>query len=141
MSVRAKFRCMSVTDTWDEVTVVTLRPVWRHGGNEEENKAFWVATPAGEAELAYVQGVPRPIAFKPGDYYFIDWAEDGDGDAWKCTVKQVSEIQVDVVFYPVSGHGTIKMSILNPAAHFQFLPGQIWKVTFTHAEVSDWTGK
>ena len=86
MAVRAKFRCMSVTERftqpekpyqWD----VRLLPVmYRKDGTYDpgaENKTFWDATPAGEISLT-ITNPAAAKAFRPGQAYYIDFVEAGD---------------------------------------------------------------
>lgn len=81
--IRAKFRCMSVSQSWENIHTAAFRPVYQkkngqESHNFEENKLFWEATPAGEATLTY-QG---PHEFVPGAYYYIDMSPNPEGE-WR----------------------------------------------------------
>lgn len=89
MTIRAKFRCLSITTKYDGIIIVNLSPVKRDG-KDPENAEFWKYSPNGECELHFYQecflggpkdkehdtdkrehfdGRPR---FKVGAYYYID---------------------------------------------------------------------
>lgn len=88
MSVRAKFRCMSVEVTYshhrDGAPVfhhgIRLLPVFgtkRGGGSESpENDAFYAATPSGEIKLTVVSAQAAEH-FKPGECYYVDFSPAG----------------------------------------------------------------
>lgn len=83
MSVRAKFKCISVTESigsvptqredgkpgWGPGTVWNYRFAPVTGDTSEENKTFWYATPSGQIEL----GVVKSDLFKIGEEYYIDF--------------------------------------------------------------------
>jgi hypothetical protein len=75
MSVRAKFRCNSVTKTdhWEkdkgQLASISLSAVMSNGDNEE-NKKFFAATPSGQITL----GTVNPAAFEQfeeGKEYYV----------------------------------------------------------------------
>lgn len=72
-SVRAKFRCMEVTRTWDPHERIKLMAVHSNGPKvSEENKSFWKATPTGALEFTITQ--PDAFGrFVPGGFYFLDF--------------------------------------------------------------------
>ena len=76
MSVRAKFKCVSITRNqhWDaskgEIQTIKLLPV---SGNSEENAAFYAATPGGSIELGTVNKAAGD-AFELGKEYYVDFA-------------------------------------------------------------------
>lgn len=149
MRIRAKFRCMKVSQTWENIHEVDFRPVYQKRGdnpycNSEENQRFWDATPAGEASLTFA----GPHEFKPGAYYYIDMVPNQDG-YWGLSELKLygsgSYNAGDVWF--MSGwnhepgqmrHGQVKMTIRFPETIKLFGdPGGKWDVTFTFAENSD----
>lgn len=77
MSVRAKFICNSITHTkhWDKnkglVATIKLNPV---NGSNDENKAFFDATPSGEISLGIIK---EEVAkkFEIGAEYYIDFTK------------------------------------------------------------------
>ncbi len=78
MTVRAKFVVTEVQDAgWNneqgEVKNITLFPVGgAAGGESEENKAFYAATPGGFITLSVVN--ERAAAqFEPGRAYYVDF--------------------------------------------------------------------
>lgn len=67
MTVKAKFRCTSVTN-YGHVTTVKLQAVY---SDLNENKDFTKATPWGVLEMNIDNGVPASGFFEPlKDYYF-----------------------------------------------------------------------
>lgn len=90
MSVRAKFYVASVAETPYQKGSgnVTLKPVYKHGPGDHDNKAFFDATPSGEITLSLNarSGDPGELAFNffkermgNGDLYvtFSTLAEEG----------------------------------------------------------------
>lgn len=75
MTVRAKFKVQSITRNlhWEpskgEVHTIKLAPV---GGNSEENKAFYSATPGGSIDLQTVNEVAGN-QFELGKEYYVDF--------------------------------------------------------------------
>lgn len=141
--VRAKFRCMHVTESWDGKRVYEFLAVKRDGDRDSENSRFWDATPAGEAKLIF-NTAAGAREFDVGAYYYLDMAADDDGGAWTLERKTVHEAQVDVHLatkpMSVAGlrWGTVDMAILNPDAFADFdAPGRRWRVDFVLAEASD----
>lgn len=146
MFIRAKFRCMSSTNTWDHHRHYDFLPVTASEG-APENAQFWDATPAGEATLRFKAHVDDEEQFRVGDYYYVDFepVEDDDPTDWRLDkVVDHGETQQDVVFmhdprvedYDKRGPrwGSLEMSVLNPAAFNQFgRAKRPWRVTFTHA--------
>lgn len=86
MSVRAKFRCMSVGKQYSYTDAenndvfhysVRLLPVLgnkRGHGFSEENKKFYAATPSGEIEMSMVSETAIAL-FEPGKSYYVDFTE------------------------------------------------------------------
>jgi hypothetical protein len=74
MRVRAKFRCTSVTKVvgWgghEFLWTAKFQVVTGHdGGDSEDNKKFWAATPSGSLELSSI----IEDAFEVGKAYYID---------------------------------------------------------------------
>lgn len=67
MSVRAKFKCTSVTIREGGSRSVELWPAYG-----EENKSWARATPSGKIEM----GIDNPeaaVQFEPGKHYFVDF--------------------------------------------------------------------
>ena len=77
MSVRAKFRCMSVTTHHTRMVEVRLRPVYNNAkGDYEvppENQAFWDATPAGEITMT-INNPDASAQFIPGQAFYVDFS-------------------------------------------------------------------
>jgi hypothetical protein len=144
MIVRAKYRCMSITNRWDGTTEIEFQPVTNRTDNEE-NCSFWKYTPAGAASLTYWKGHEAP--FGAGDYYYIDIEQDDEG-LW-CLDKNVDQGErLDVHLgtnwlkpEELGGirHGKFEASIDNPsgAAPFRDQVGTKWSVAFIYAEPSD----
>lgn len=76
MSVRAKFRVMSVTKHHTSMVEVRMLPVMhnRKGDYEipPENKTFWDATPAGEITMT-INNPEAAEQFVPNGTYYIDF--------------------------------------------------------------------
>jgi len=149
--IRAKFRCMSVTHTWDKRTVVELSPVCQREDNKE-NEQFWKYTPSGEAKLVF-KGLALDAQgkeYKAGDYYYIDMVNVCEEGGW--TASRIA--------YDSKDHGTVKlrtrggkwtsgpgkegfsfgelsMGIDNPPAFKSFDPESLWDIQFRWAEASD----
>lgn len=72
MNTRAKFKCSSVTKSlhWDKskgnLFAATLNPVT---ADNEENKKFFEATPAGQIQLSTI----RDDHFEVGKDYYVDF--------------------------------------------------------------------
>jgi hypothetical protein len=64
MTVRAKFKCDSKTDT-----SISLTPVY---GDSEENKRFFAATPGGKIDL-YVVNKAAVDQFGIGQEFYVDF--------------------------------------------------------------------
>lgn len=144
-SVRAKFRCMRVTKSWDKTTTVVLSPVTE----KTDDEGFWKYTPSGECELSYYQEDPP---FEPGAYYYIDlqpvsehsegiWAhnEKTDQGNGQGTVKlSVSPFYDYRNPKPGMRHSRLELGIdSQPAFDALGEPGSFWRVSFTFAEASD----
>ena len=72
-SVRAKFRCVSITLSEGGLKTVTLQPVT---SGSDENKEFFKWTPSGQISL----GVLNPAAssqFELGAEYLVDFTKAG----------------------------------------------------------------
>ncbi len=96
--IRAKFRCLKITRTWDGFEHVELAPVMANSGdNFEENKAFWDASPSGEMKLMYI----GPSPYEPGAFYYIDMRQGG-GD-WTLSSVTFGDGQGDVKLHHYRG--------------------------------------
>jgi hypothetical protein len=75
MSVRAKFKCVSVERSKygsDELQTIKLEPVYGNGDPNHENTKFYKHTPSGHIHL----GTVNPDAakqFELGKEYYIDF--------------------------------------------------------------------
>ena len=141
--IRAKFRCLGIEKTWDDITKVHLAPVMASDGHPE-NSRFWSATPTGEADLKYRGEAP----FEPGDFYYIDMAPFDEKDYW--TLNQVTLCAGGAGEVSFTRYGTwdpklplglidasLKMYIEPPETLKLFgEPGSKWQVTFSFAEKS-----
>jgi hypothetical protein len=91
MSVRAKFRCDSITITkhdkhdkgedgvyrkvgTQEMRSVALSPVYGNGDPNHENTKFWNASPSGQITLGMVN-LAAAEQFEPGSEYYIDFTK------------------------------------------------------------------
>lgn len=153
--VRAKFRCLKATRSFDKLHQFIFRPVWQKGKNSEENKRFWSSTPNGECTI-FFSGEPP---FEAGSYYYIDMVCAGQRvpGAWHVTEKTESAwsetsfggtvtLQVhapgNTKTNPGIRQGTIKLGLSNEAQDVFDMFGRPrdpvdWNVTFTFAEPSD----
>lgn len=71
MSVRAKFKVVSITEQEGGLRSVTLQPVV---GGSPENEKFFKYTPSGQIQI----GVMNPDAaqhFVPGKVFYVDFTE------------------------------------------------------------------
>ena len=70
VTVRCKFRCteISTIQGWGEHKVLYKAKLAPVGGDSEENKAFYAATPSGFLELATIKTMP----FEVGQDYYLD---------------------------------------------------------------------
>lgn len=112
--VRAKFRCMEVTDRkWDDQETVKFLAVHGNGDNEE-NKQFWEASPSGKMELT-IKNPDSWGLFKSGSYYYLDFTlgdkpSEFEGDpivATKWRVHRVArnwESSTEIGLSPLQGH-------------------------------------
>jgi hypothetical protein len=135
--IRAKFRCISVTFELSGRVRAELKPVDPkvafHPDGAEENRAFWDATPAGEATFRFKDEAAAVAAGlgRPGGYFYLDMFESLEDSApfnfgrkWlldRC--KAVPEYkQLDVSLSrgwsdeAELSYGEITMSILNGSA-------------------------
>lgn len=72
MTVRAKFKCVSITRTksgTEEMQTIALSPVT---GGSEENKSFWKWTPSGRIELGTINKEAGD-SFELDKTYYIDF--------------------------------------------------------------------
>jgi len=138
MSVRAKFRCISVTHTWDEVTTFCFRPVFAHNGEgaSEENKRFWKATPNGSLELVFAE--PPVPSYRPGSYYYLDLREVETERPWTVySVERIHEGQTNVCLHPAwhthgsPRTGTLRLGLDVVSAYDWFTPGARWSLELT----------
>lgn len=73
MTIRAKFRCLSVEPNADGATIKFSAVT----GGSAENESFFKYTPAGDIRLAIVS--PETAGkFAPGKSYFVDFTEASD---------------------------------------------------------------
>lgn len=85
-NMRAKFRVMEISHHHGGITIVRLRPVKPKSGDDdgsEENRLFFVASPAGEASVRLEAGEAFPAAVEQAVY--VDFAvlpEPRPGDWW-----------------------------------------------------------
>lgn len=133
MSVRAKFRCMSVTHTWDGVVIYKMMPVNDKG--DEENKQFWKWTPSGDLELVYFKA--QDPVYEVSGYFYLDFTPDG---VWEVSsIEQHVRSNFNVCLHPDWGaqeglkSGTLRMGISNPDAYEQFKLGDKWSLQITAA--------
>jgi hypothetical protein len=139
--IRAKFRCMRTSQHHTGYESAQLQPVYRGtkspDGLEEENRAFWTATPSGEIEFWW-QPWKDPQKFEAGCYYYVDFEEDADGP-WHVESKKLKHqaaAEVSLVCWGES-NGRITLGISNPAAVIAMGDvGSKWRVTFSFAEPS-----
>lgn len=157
MTVRAKFRCMSVTRTYEKITDASFRPAMPQKGADgtpehEENKAFFKWTPGGEMTLGFYEG-EASLALEPGAYYYIDMdplaADAKVTRPWRLQTRteHLASAQLDVElcadWSTISDSGpeklrnaNLKMSINNPDAFPLFLTAARdarWSVAITKA--------
>ena len=71
MQVKAKFKCVSVTDTGSQKTV-KLQPVTT---GSEENQSFAKYTPSGELWMNIDNETPASEAFSPTKEYYLTFDE------------------------------------------------------------------
>lgn len=115
--IRAKFRCLKVTRTWDGHENIELAPVMANSGdNFEENKSFWDASPSGKMELTYI----GPSPYEPGAFYYIDMHQGG-GD-WSLSSVTYGEGQGSVNLHHYCDGGDWK----NPKPGLRQATLEIW---------------
>lgn len=68
MSVRCKFKCVSIERTENGCSNLTFRAVT---SGSEENKQFFKWTPSGELKVATVNN-EAAAQFEPGKDYYLD---------------------------------------------------------------------
>lgn len=151
--VRAKFRCMSITNRYDGIVTAELKAVMnRKGGNYEENKMFWEYSPNGEAHLTFKTDCTMAV----GAYYYIDMCllegETKEDGTW--LLQNVSRYDsgggsIDMCMRRNYDHrniprgliyGTLKISLdakAKGAIDMLKDPGTSWSVNFSFAEPSD----
>jgi len=138
MSVRAKFRCLSVTKTWDGYGEVMFKPVMPKydgaPGGAEENQAFWEASPSGTMEARYRQWAELP---EPGSYWYVDMepAEKGEWRLWEVACHGQNQMGIkfslDWNKDRAMAKAELGIDILNKDAfhHFEGTSGTRWTVT------------
>lgn len=155
--VRAKFRVMEVSQQWNgELTVVRLLPViakarpdegrYIDPEGSEENRAFWEASPSGEAELVFKGFEGLSDGFAIGKCVYIDMeqlAVEPEGDEaknhWKLEAVNNSYSLEAVLRIGWRDEkmttGVIKMDIHNEGAWPPFQGNHLthWSVTFLPA--------
>ena len=140
--VRAKFRCMSITQRLNDWSV-ELKPVIAKNkdwpGGSEENAKFWSASPSGDATVVYRGGAEIP--FRVGAYYYVDLAETPAEEAqrtWKlwevsCTESRVT-VKLGLPWHQTDllASADLSIGIENQSAWSPFLgrAGSRWSVTF-----------
>ena len=135
----AKFRCMEISQFWNGMsTSVRFLPVmpksepgqdqYDEDGASLENRAFWEATPSGEATLLFVSH--DPTGFELGKCYYIDM-EPAENGKWELYERTQHESQLDIVLKK-GWPNTVKMSINNQGAWPTFAGkvGASWSVVF-----------
>ena len=145
--VRAKFRCLHVTKSWDGKAVADYSPVmpknkdvWQPENPDEvsaENRSFWDATPSGELRLWFREAAAAP---EPGSYVYIDM-EQGDGDWTLDKVTDHGNLNAEVhlsMKYQETGAmsgAQLTMSIMNGEASKAFIGHSKtkWAVTLHEA--------
>lgn len=141
-TIRAKFRCMSVTRTWDGIENCEFRPVKRDG-KDAENDKFWDASPSGEAKLAF----KGECGIQQGAYYYIDMTADEEGDWSAGTISWHSGGGGNIQLYrgwqqTDKGlfHGSIEIGVnYDKVLELFGRPDGKWKVEFIFAEASDYS--
>lgn len=149
--VRAKFRCLGVTEKWDKSTIVELGPVCQSGKNPE-NEKFWKYTPSGDAQLNFRGPAldSQGNKYIPGDYYYIDMELSEEG-GWDLATLSYHSKESGIVELTTRGgkytasynekgfsYGKLKMGIDNPPAFLAFKdPDSTWDIQFNWAEASD----
>jgi hypothetical protein len=141
--VRAKFRCMSITQEWTGHKKVSLQPVMK-SEKHPENASWSQYTPSGDCDLTY--GPKAEVEFTPGDYYFIDMEltedEAPEGERlWKLYEVREQEEDITVKMSPRWAHdvslqnGSYEATISNKKAwpHYRGKVGSKWLVTFSFA--------
>jgi len=151
--VRAKFRCLSITQKYDGLWLAELRPVQQKGVNSEENKKFWEYSPNGECNLTYY----AKHALEIGAYYYIDMEQvehpQPNGEHW--TLNSISRNEsgggeVYLSWYKAYDYqkpkpegmlsGSLKIGMeakAQGALAALSTPGSKWNVKFNFAEASD----
>lgn len=149
--VRAKFRCLSITEKWDGTYVAEFGPVMQKGEQSAENKRFWKYTPAGDATLTFNDEHP----LKVGAYNYIDMQPSDDGD-WSLSsvTKDGSKGEriggkVTLSHYRDYDYRNVPKGLLRGSLEMQLSgeanntldffgdAGSMWKVLFVFAEDSD----
>lgn len=151
--IRAKLRCMSSLIEWNHTETMRFLAVKRDG--DEENAAFWEATPDGEMELRFMREAPhiegetkRGAGFYDvGAYYYVDMVAD-DAGGWRVTSRQAYEdagavrLERDPPTAPYGTpgplRGSIALGLTVPGTLELFgAPGTRYRIEVTHAERSD----
>jgi hypothetical protein len=73
MTVKAKFRCSSITKTDQQQEEITMYPVYGKDGSENADFSKW--TPSGKLELTINEGTKAYDHFKPGKEYYLSIEE------------------------------------------------------------------
>lgn len=150
-TIRAKFRCLSLTNKYDGNIVANLAPVKRDG-KDPENAEFWKYSPNGECELFYFKECPIIV----GAYYYIDMERVDnatDPSLWELSRRDEnnSYVNVELSWYVkrenysvpppvgmISGRFKVGLSEDAVGAKEGFKPVRsLWNVAFTFAEASD----
>lgn len=148
--IRAKFRCLSVTEKYDGSIIANLSPVKRNG-KDGENDQFWKYSPNGDCELHF----HKECAIKVGAYYYIDMERVDnavDPALWELSRRDENQnyVNVELSWYVqrdhklpcptgmLSGRFKVGLDEIAVGAREGFKPTRsLWAVTFTFAEASD----
>lgn len=77
MSVRAKFKVVSVEPAGEGVQSISLQPVVGDNDPESENSKFWKASPGGQISL-FCANIAATEQFKPGRVFYVDFTPASD---------------------------------------------------------------
>ena len=158
MIIRAKFRCLSLTNKYDGTIVAALAPVKRDG-KDPENAEFWKYSPNGECELFF----HKECSIEVGAYYYVDMEQvlkqpdaEKHPELWELSRRDENQsyVNVELSWYverpdhskppPVgmtSGRFKVGLSEDAVGAKEGFKPTRsLWSVKFVFAEASDQTG-
>ena len=144
--IRAKFRCMESSNSWNHYRIYKFLPVMADDG-APENAMLWDATPSGRAEMSFKAAPDNDQQFIVGDYYYIDMAP-AESDWRLNSITDHGPHQRSVLFSfdpkitdydkPGPRRGVLEMDVNNEATFDVFgTAKKPWMVTFSHAGKSD----